>query len=62
MVLPSSNLQPETIIKILIEEKSISKWGSNHLVSVYHALKRIRQKKISSEEYLVGGSAPKKSY
>ncbi|SDW56585.1 long-chain fatty acid--CoA ligase [Flavobacterium degerlachei] len=63
MVLPSSNLQPEAIIKILIEEKVNKANGVPTIwLGVYHALKMNPPKeKLALEEYLVGGSALTKS-
>jgi fatty-acyl-CoA synthase len=63
MVLPSSNLQPEAIIKILIEEKVNKANGVPTIwLGVYHALKKNPPKeKLALEEYLVGGSALPKS-
>lgn len=59
MVLPSSNLQPEAIIKILIDEKVNKANGVPTIwLGVYHALKMNPPKeKLMLEEYLVGGSA-----
>jgi fatty-acyl-CoA synthase len=63
MVLPSSNLQPEAIIKILIEEKVNKANGVPTIwLGVYHALKKnLPKEKLALEEYLVGGSALPKS-
>jgi fatty-acyl-CoA synthase len=63
MVLPSSNLQPEAIIKILIEEKVNKANGVPTIwLGVYHALKKNPPKeKLALKEYLVGGSALPKS-
>lgn len=63
MVLPSSNLQPEAIIKILIEEKVNKANGVPTIwLGVYYALKMNPPKeKLALEEYLVGGSALTKS-
>lgn len=63
MVLPSSNLQPEAIIKILKEEKINKANGVPTIwLGVYHALKMNPPKeKLALEEYLVGGSALPKS-
>lgn len=63
MVLPSSNLQPEAIIKILIEEKVNKANGVPTIwLGVYHALKiNPPKEKLVLEEYLVGGSALTKS-
>jgi len=59
IVLPSSNLQPEAIIKILIAEKVNKANGVPSIwLGVYQALKKNPPKeKLSLEEYLVGGSA-----
>lgn len=59
MVLPSSNLQPEAIIKILQEEKVNKANGVPTIwLGVYYALKMNPPKeKLVLEEYLVGGSA-----
>jgi len=59
MVLPSSNLQPEAIIKILQEEKVNKANGVPTIwLGVYYALKMNPPKeKLALEEYLVGGSA-----
>jgi fatty-acyl-CoA synthase len=63
MVLPSSNLQPEAIIKILKEEKVNKANGVPTIwLGVYHALKKNPpEEKLALEEYLVGGSALPKS-
>jgi fatty-acyl-CoA synthase len=63
MVLPSSNLQPEAIIKILKEEKVNKANGVPTIwLGVYHAMKMNPPKeKLALEEYLVGGSALAKS-
>jgi fatty-acyl-CoA synthase len=63
MVMPSSNLQPDAIIKILIEEKVNKANGVPTIwLGVYHALKKNPPKeKLALEEYLVGGSALPKS-
>jgi fatty-acyl-CoA synthase len=63
MVLPSSNLQPEAIIKILIAEKVTKANGVPTIwQGVYHALKNNPPtEKLALEEYLVGGSAVAKS-
>ncbi|WP_075352535.1 long-chain fatty acid--CoA ligase [Algoriphagus marinus] len=63
MVLPSSNLQPEAIIKILIAEKVNKANGVPTIwLGVYHAMKKNPPKeKLALEEYLVGGSALPKS-
>jgi fatty-acyl-CoA synthase len=59
MVLPSSNLQPEAIIKMLISEKVNKANGVPSIwLGVYHALKKNPpQEKLELKEYLVGGSA-----
>ena len=63
MVLPSSNLKPEGIIQILIDEKVNKANGVPTIwLGVYHALKMNPPKeKLALEEYLVGGSALTKS-
>jgi fatty-acyl-CoA synthase len=63
MVLPSSNLQPEAIIKILIAEKVTKANGVPTIwLGVYHALKKNPPtEKLALEEYLVAGSAVAKS-
>jgi acyl-CoA synthetase (AMP-forming)/AMP-acid ligase II len=63
MVLPSSNLQPEALIKILAEEKVNKANGVPTIwLGVYHAMKKNPTKeKLALEEYLVGGSALPKS-
>lgn len=63
MILPSSNLQPEAIIKILKEEKVTKANGVPTIwLGVYHAMKMNPPKeKLALEEYLVGGSALPKS-
>lgn len=63
MVLPSSNLHPEAIIKILTEEKVTKANGVPTIwLGVYHAMKMNPPKeKLALEEYLVGGSALPKS-
>lgn len=63
MVMPSSNLQPEAIIKILLAEKVNKANGVPTIwLGVYHALKKNPPKeKLALEEYLVGGSALPKS-
>jgi fatty-acyl-CoA synthase len=63
MVLPSSNLQPEAIIKILKEEKVNKANGVPTIwLGVYHAMKKNPPKeKLALEEYIVGGSALPKS-
>lgn len=59
MVLPSSNLKPETLIKILIEEKVTKANGVPSIwLGIYEAMKKNPPKeKLALEEYLVGGSA-----
>jgi len=59
MVLPSSNLQPDAIIKILKEEKVTKANGVPTIwLGVYQAMKKNPPKeKLVLEEYLVGGSA-----
>ena len=59
MVMPSSHLQPEAIIKILQEEKVNKANGVPTIwMGVYEALKKNPPKeKLVLEEYLVGGSA-----
>ena len=63
MVMPSSNLQPEAIIKMLKEEKVNKANGVPTIwLGVYYALKNNPPKeKLALEEYLVGGSALPKS-
>lgn len=63
MVLPSSNLKPEAIIKILKDEKVSKANGVPTIwLGVYHALKMNPPKeKLALQEYLVGGSALTKS-
>lgn len=63
MVMPSSNLQPESIIKILLAEKVNKANGVPTIwLGVYHALKKNPpSEKLALEEYLVGGSALPKS-
>tara|TARA_R110002050_G_scaffold109796_3_gene221148 strand:- start:19237 stop:20865 length:1629 start_codon:yes stop_codon:yes gene_type:complete len=63
MVLPSSNLQPEALIKILKEEKVNKANGVPTIwLGVYQAMKKNPpQKKLALKEYLVGGSALPKS-
>ncbi len=63
MVLPSSNLQPEALIKIMIAEQVNKANGVPTIwLGVYHALKKNPPtKKLVLEEYLVGGSALPKS-
>jgi fatty-acyl-CoA synthase len=61
MVLPSSNLQPEALIKILEDEKVTKANGVPTIwLGIYDAMKKIHQK-ATSEEYIVGGSALPKS-
>lgn len=63
MVLPSSNLQPKVIIKILAEE-NVSKANGVPTIwlGVYHEMKNNPPKeKLALEEYLVGGSSLSKS-
>ncbi|WP_339706489.1 long-chain fatty acid--CoA ligase [uncultured Kriegella sp.] len=59
MVLPSSNLKPETLIKILTEEKVTKANGVPSIwLGIYEAMKKNPPKeKLALEEYLVGGSA-----
>lgn len=59
MVLPSSNLQPESIIKILQEEHVNKANGVPTIwLGIYQALKKNPPKeKLALEEYHVGGSA-----
>jgi fatty-acyl-CoA synthase len=59
MVLPSSNLQPAAIIKMLIAEKVNKANGVPSIwLGVYEALKKDPpEEKLPLEEYLVGGSA-----
>ena len=59
MVLPSSNLQPDAIIKMLIAEKVNKANGVPSIwLGVYQTLKKNPpQEKLALEEYLVGGSA-----
>lgn len=59
MVLPSSNLQPEAIIKMLQEEKVTKANGVPTIwLGVYQAMKRNPpEEKLALKEYLVGGSA-----
>jgi fatty-acyl-CoA synthase len=63
MVLPSSNLQPEALIKIMIAEKVNKANGVPTIwLGVYHELKKNPpSEKLVLEEYLVGGSAVPKS-
>jgi fatty-acyl-CoA synthase len=63
MVLPSSNLQPEALIKILEEEKVTKANGVPTIwLGVYDAMKKNPPKeKLALEEYIVGGSALPKS-
>jgi len=63
MVLPSSNLQPDAIIKIMKEEKVNKANGVPTIwLGIYHAMKKNPPKeKLALEEYLVGGSALSKS-
>jgi len=63
MVLPSSNLQPEAIIKILIEEKVNKANGVPTIwLGVYHEMKKNPPKeKLALKEYIIGGSALPKS-
>lgn len=63
MVLPSSNLQPDAIIKILKEEKVNKANGVPTIwLGVYQAIKKNPpNEKLALEEYLVGGSALPKS-
>ncbi|MEZ7498104.1 long-chain fatty acid--CoA ligase [Flavobacterium sp. Arc3] len=63
MVLPSSNLNPEAIIKILEEEKVTKANGVPTIwLGVYHAMKENPPKeKLALQEYIVGGSALPKS-
>jgi hypothetical protein len=55
MILPSSNLQPERIIKILREEKVTKAKGVPSIwLGVFHAMKlNLPKKKSALEEYLV---------
>ncbi|TFG76130.1 MAG: fatty-acid--CoA ligase [Flavobacteriales bacterium] len=59
MVMPSLHLQPEAIIKMLIEEKVTKANGVPTIwLGVYEALKKNPPKeKLALKEYLVGGSA-----
>ena len=59
MVLPSSSLQPESIIRILTEEKVTKANGVPSIwLGVYQALKKNPPKeKLALREYMVGGSA-----
>tara|TARA_B110000495_G_C22998512_1_gene588998 strand:- start:129 stop:1757 length:1629 start_codon:yes stop_codon:yes gene_type:complete len=63
MVLPSSHLQPEAIIKILKEEKVTKSNGVPTIwLGVYEALKKNPPKeKLALQEYLIGGSTLPKS-
>ncbi len=63
MVLPSSNLQPEAIIKMLREEKVTKANGVPSIwLGVYQAMKmNPPTEKLALTEYLVGGSALPKS-
>ena len=63
MVLPSSNLQPEALIKILQAEKVTKANGVPTIwLGVYDAMKKNPPKeKLALEEYIVGGSALPKS-
>lgn len=63
MVMPSSNLQPEALIRILLAENVTKANGVPTIwLGVYHALKKNPPKeKLALEEYLVGGSALPKS-
>ena len=63
MVLPSSNLQPEALIKILEKEKVTKANGVPSIwLGVYHALKTNPPKeKLALGECLIGGSAIPKS-
>ena len=59
MVLPSCNLQPDAIIKILKEEKvTLANGVPSIWLGVYEALKKTPPKeKLSLKEFAVGGSA-----
>jgi len=59
IVMPSSHLQPEAIIKILQEEKVTTANGVPTIwMGVYEAMKKSPPKeKLALREYLVGGSA-----
>ncbi len=59
MVMPSSNLKPDALIKILIEEKVTKANGVPSIwLGVYDEMKKNPPKeKLALEEYLVGGSA-----
>jgi fatty-acyl-CoA synthase len=63
MVLPSSNLQPEALIKILQTEKVTKANGVPTIwLGVYDAMKKNPPKeKLALQEYIVGGSALPKS-
>ncbi|MCB0376309.1 MAG: AMP-binding protein, partial [Sinomicrobium sp.] len=59
MVMPSSNLQPEAVIRILSQEKINKANGVPTIwMGVYEAMKKNPPKeKLALEEYIVGGSA-----
>ena len=59
MVMPSSNLQPDAIIKMLKEEKVTKANGVPTIwLGVYQAMKKNPpEEKLALQEYLVGGSA-----
>ncbi len=59
MVMPSANLQPEAIIKMLADEKVTKANGVPTIwLGVYEAMKKNPPKeKLALQEYLVGGSA-----
>ncbi|MDO6807899.1 long-chain fatty acid--CoA ligase [Zobellia galactanivorans] len=59
MVLPSSNLQPEALIKILQKEKVTKANGVPTIwMGIYESMKKNPPRpKLDLEEYLVGGSA-----
>jgi fatty-acyl-CoA synthase len=58
MVLPSSNLQPEVLIKILEDEKVTKANGVPTIwLGIYDAMKKNPKEKLALEEYIVGGSA-----
>ncbi|WP_029596570.1 long-chain fatty acid--CoA ligase [Flavobacterium sp. ACAM 123] len=63
MVLPSSNLQPDALIKILQEEQVTKANGVPTIwLGIYDAMKKNPPKeKLALEEYIVGGSALPKS-
>jgi fatty-acyl-CoA synthase len=63
MVLPSSNLQPEALIKILEDEKVTKANGVPTIwLGIYDSMKKNPpKKKLALEEYIVGGSALPKS-